>query len=72
MPTADDAIRAAIEAHFLAIGKDEDVAGAIYADDDRPVPTPSSGTIPGRVDCRSTPGCETPTMAGTPRTGGSR
>ena len=33
MPTADDAVRAAIEAHFLAIGKDEDVAGAIYADD---------------------------------------
>jgi hypothetical protein len=33
MPTADDAVRAAIEAHFLAIGKDEDAAGAIYADD---------------------------------------
>ena len=33
MAAADDAIRAAIEAHFLAIGKDEEAAGAIYADD---------------------------------------
>jgi ketosteroid isomerase-like protein len=30
---ADAAIRDAIEAHFLAIGKDEDAAGSIYADD---------------------------------------
>jgi hypothetical protein len=29
----DDAMRAAIEAHFTAIGRDEDEAGAIYADD---------------------------------------
>ena len=29
----DEAIPAAIEAHFLAIGKDEDAAGEIYADD---------------------------------------
>ena len=29
----DDAMRAAIAAHFIAIGRDEDEAGAIYADD---------------------------------------
>ena len=28
----DDAMRTAIEAHFRAIGRDEDEAGAIYAD----------------------------------------
>jgi hypothetical protein len=32
MPS-DESIPSAIEAHFLAIGKDEDAAGAIYADD---------------------------------------
>jgi hypothetical protein len=29
----DDAMRTAIEAHFTAIGRDEDEAGAIYAED---------------------------------------
>ena len=29
----DDAMRAAIAAHFTAIGRDQDEAGAIYADD---------------------------------------
>jgi SnoaL-like protein len=44
----DEAMRAAIAAHFTAIGRDEDEAGAIYADDAVLVYVQSGERIVGR------------------------